>query len=99
VLSKYRFLSGDELDPILVTEEYSATAVDGKNYKTKFYNLDAVIAVGYRVNSKKATQFRIWATNTLKEYIIKGFVICSRQANRRDFAKAIFQNFKQVSLI
>lgn len=43
--------------------------------KTKFYNLDAIISVGYRVNSSKATQFRIWATQTLKEYIIKGFVL------------------------
>jgi len=51
------------------------TAHDGKKYKTKFYNLDAIIAVGYRVNSKKATHFRIWATNILKEYIIKGFAM------------------------
>ncbi len=51
------------------------TARDGKVYKTKFYNLDAIIAVGYRVNSKRATQFRIWATQVLKEYIIKGFVL------------------------
>jgi hypothetical protein len=51
------------------------TANDGKKYKVKFYNLDAIIAVGYRVNSNKATQFRIWATNILKEYIIKGFAL------------------------
>jgi hypothetical protein len=51
------------------------TASDGKAYKTKFYNLDAVIAVGYRVNSARATQFRIWATRILKEYMIKGFVL------------------------
>jgi len=51
------------------------TASDGKKYKTNFYNLDVIIAVGYRVNSKKATQFRIWATKTLKEYIVKGFVL------------------------
>jgi len=51
------------------------TARDGKNYKTKFYNLDAVISVGYRVNSKRATLFRIWATERLKEYIIKGFTM------------------------
>ena len=51
------------------------TAADGKNYPTRFYNLDAVIAVGYRVNSLKATQFRIWATNTLREFIVKGFVL------------------------
>jgi hypothetical protein len=68
------FNSG-ELAQNSVTEEFSVTASDGKNYKTKFYNLDAIIAVGYRVNSKQATQFRIWATNTLKEFIIKGFVL------------------------
>ncbi len=67
--------NSDELEPESVTEEFSATAKDGKNYKTKFYNLDAIIAVGYRVNSKQATQFRIWATQTLKEYILKGFVL------------------------
>lgn len=57
-----------------VTGEISATAAVGKKYNTKFYNLDAIIAVGYRVNSFQATQFRIWATKTLKEFIIKGFV-------------------------
>ncbi|HOW52145.1 MAG TPA: virulence RhuM family protein [bacterium] len=51
------------------------TAEDGKVYATKYYNLDAIIAVGYRVNSYQATQFRIWATKTLKEFIIKGFVL------------------------
>ncbi len=51
------------------------TAADGKSYKTRYYNLDAIIAVGYRVNSYQATQFRIWATRTLKEFIIKGFVL------------------------
>jgi len=65
----------EELNEVSVTEEISATAEDGKNYKIKHYNLDAIIAVGYRVNSKKATQFRIWATERLKEYIIKGFTM------------------------
>ena len=51
------------------------TATDGKNYKTKFYNLDAILSVGYRVNSKQATQFRIWANGVLKEYLIKGFAM------------------------
>ncbi|MEK9143317.1 MAG: virulence RhuM family protein [Patescibacteria group bacterium] len=51
------------------------TAEDGKTYKTKFYNLDAILSVGYRVNSTQATQFRIWATERLKEYIIKGFTM------------------------
>ena len=59
-----------ELDEKSVIEKSSATAADGKKYKTKFYNLDAIIAVGYRVNSKKATQFRIWATRILREFII-----------------------------
>ncbi len=58
-----------------VTEEFSVTADDGKNYIIKHYNLDAIIAVGYRVNSARATQFRIWATEILKEYIIKGFAM------------------------
>ena len=58
-----------------VTEKSSVTASDGKNYLTTIYNLDAIIAVGYRVNSKKATNFRIWATKVLKEYMIKGFVM------------------------
>jgi hypothetical protein len=51
------------------------TAADGKIYKTKFYNLDAIISVGYRVNSTQATHFRIWATERLREYIIKGFTM------------------------
>lgn len=51
------------------------TAKDGKIYKTKFYNLDAVISIGYKVNSKRATQFRIWATQTLKDHLIKGYTI------------------------
>lgn len=64
-----------ELEEEAVTEESSITASDGKNYKTKIYNLDAIIAVGYRINSKKATQFRIWATKVLKEYMTKGFAL------------------------
>ena len=64
-----------ELDRNSVTEKISATATDGKNYLTQFYNLDAIISVGYRVNSRKATQFRIWATSVLKEYMIKGFAM------------------------
>ena len=55
-----------ELDERSVTEESSATAKDGKRYLVTFYNLDVIIAVGYRVNSKKATQFRIWATRILR---------------------------------
>lgn len=68
------FESG-ELDKNSVTEKISVTANDGKNYLTNFYNLDAIISVGYRINSTKATKFRIWATNILKEFIKKGFVL------------------------
>lgn len=64
-----------ELTEDSVTEKISATAADGKSYRTQFYNLDAVIAVGYRVNSKRATQFRIWATKTLREYLVKGYIL------------------------
>lgn len=59
------------------------TALDGKAYKVKFYNLDAIISVGYRVNSKRATQFRIWATDKLKDYLVKGFAV--NQKRLKDF--------------
>lgn len=68
------FASG-ELDEVSVIRNFRITAADGKSYDTKHYSLDAIIAVGYRVNSKHATQFRIWATQTLKEFVIKGFVL------------------------
>ena len=68
------FKSG-ELNKDSVTQKIRVTASDGKNYNTTFYSLDTIIAVGYRVNSKEATDFRIWSTNTLKEYIKKGFVL------------------------
>ena len=68
------FESG-ELAEESVVSILETTATDGKDYETSFYNLDAIIAVGYRVNSHKATQFRIWATRTLREFIIKGFVL------------------------
>ena len=64
-----------ELEENSVCAKIAHTANDGKNYSTLFYNLDAIIAVGYRVNSYQATQFRIWATKTLREFIIKGFVL------------------------
>ena len=68
------FLSG-ELQEDAVVRKIRITAADGKNYLTNFYHLDAIIAVGYRVNSKQATQFRIWATKTLNEFIVKGYVM------------------------
>lgn len=68
------FASG-ELQEEAVVSKMETTAADGKRYNTSYYNLDAIIAVGYRVNSKKATMFRIWANRVLKEFIIKGYVM------------------------
>ena len=80
-----------ELEQEAVTQKIRVTASDGKKYNTNFYSLDAIIAVGYRVNSKEATDFRIWATKTLKEYIKKGFVVNSEMLkNGPKFGKDYF---------
>lgn len=80
-----------ELDESSVGSILEHTAQDGKSYQTKFYNLDAILSVGYRVNSSQATQFRIWATKVLKEYIIKGFAMDDeRLKNGRYFGKDYF---------
>lgn len=76
---------GIKLDISFTFSFEAHTAADGKNYKTNFYNLDAIIAVGYRVNSKKATQFRIWANQILKEYVIKGFVMNDDRLKEPDY--------------
>ena len=92
----------NELEEISVAEVYSTTATDGKNYKIKHYNLDAIISVGYRVNSAKATQFRIWATQTLKEYIIKGFVLDDNRLKQgqtlfgKDYFKELLQRVRSI---
>lgn len=65
----------NELPELAVCSILEHTALDGKAYKTKFYSLDAVISVGYRVNSKQATQFRVWATQILKDHLIKGYTV------------------------
>ena len=84
------FESG-ELDENSVVSKMETTASDNKSYLTTFYNLDAIIAVGYRVNSKQATKFRIWATQTLKEFIIKGFVLNDEMLkNGKPFGKDYF---------
>ena len=78
------FESG-ELDENSVSSILEHTANDGKTYNTKYYNLDAIISVGYRVNSKKATQFRQWATSVLKEFAIKGFVLDKKRLENGSF--------------
>lgn len=85
------FESG-ELDENSVSAKIAHTAEDGKKYNTKFYNLDAILSVGYRVNSMQATQFRIWATKILKEFIIKGFAMDDdRMKNGKYFGKDYFK--------
>jgi hypothetical protein len=92
----------NELEENSVISILETTASDGKNYKTKFYNLDAVISVGYRVNSAKATQFRIWATKTLKEYIIKGFVLDDNRLKQgetvfgKDYFKELLERVRSI---
>jgi hypothetical protein len=81
-----------ELEKDSVIRNFRTTAVDGKNYDTQFYNLDAIIAVGYRVNSMEATRFRIWATKTLREFIIKGFVLDDERLKQgKNFGKDYFE--------
>ncbi len=86
------FTSG-ELVKNSVSSIMELTAQDGKSYKTNFYNLDTIISVGYRVNSIQATQFRIWATERLKEYIIKGFTMDDERLKNPDhvFGKDYFE--------
>jgi len=73
------------------------TAKDGKKYKTHFYNLDAIISVGYRVNSRHATQFRIWATKTLKQYLVKGYVLNQKRLKEQQKSLKILSD--SVALI
>lgn len=81
-----------ELDEDSVIRKFRTTAADGKKYLTAFYNLDAIISVGYRVNSLQATAFRKWATATLREYMVKGFVLDDeRLAQGTHFGKDYFE--------
>ena len=64
-----------ELSPDSVVAKFATTATDGKTYQVEYYNLDVAIAVGYRVKSQRGTQFRIWATQRLREYLVKGFTM------------------------
>lgn len=77
--------SSGELVKDSVTEKNSATATDGKNYQTMFYNLDAIISVGYRVNSTRATQFRQWCTFILRQFAIRGYVIDKKRMENGSF--------------
>ena len=78
------FKSG-ELQEDSVTEKNSATASDGKTYQTKFYNLDAIISVGYRVNSIRATQFRQWCTYVIRQFSLRGYIIDKKRMENGSF--------------
>ena len=95
------FESGELIEAAAISK-METTASDGKSYQTKFYNLDAIIAVGYRVNSFQATQFRIWATKNLREFLIKGFVMDDerlKQGNRffgRDYFEELLERIREI---
>ena len=96
----------NELDKRLTTEVFSVVRKEGNrsvNRELEFYNLDAIIAVGYRVNSKKATKFRIWATKILKDYMIKGFAIDVEKMKNgpkfgKDYYDDLLQTIKEIRL-
>ena len=91
-----------ELDEAVVCKEFLLTGSDGKKYKYKMYNLDAIISIGYRVNSYQATQFRRWATGVLKEYLIKGFALDDdrlKQGNKlfgKDYFDELLERIREI---
>ncbi len=87
-----------ELDKNSVVKKYLTTAADGKNYQTNFYNLDMIISLGYRINSKIATTFRQWATARLKEYIIKGFTLDDERLKQNGgrYFKELLQRIRDI---
>jgi len=94
---------GGELDENSVIRKFRITAADGKNYNTNFYNLDAIISVGYRVNSVRATQFRQWATGVLKEFAIKGYVLDKKRLENgsflgEDYFERLLEEIREIRL-
>ena len=85
--------ASNELDENSVCSILELTAADGKNYKTKVYNLDAILSVGYRVNSKNATLFRRWANSVLKDYMLKGYSLNHRFERLEDKIDTRFQRY------
>ena len=92
-----------ELQQDSVIRKFRITAADGKNYNTRFYNLDAIISVGYRVNSKRATQFRQWATQILREFAIKGYVLDKQRLENgaflgEDYFERLLEEIREIRL-
>ncbi|MFI3142047.1 MAG: virulence RhuM family protein [Clostridia bacterium] len=95
--------STDELDENSVIKDFLITAEDRKNYNTKFYNLDAVISVGYRVNSIKATQFRRWATQVLKKFTVQGYIIDKKRMENGsyfdiDYFEKLLEEIREIRI-
>jgi len=95
--------SSDELQRDSVVRKFRNTAADGKSYLTQFYNLDAIISVGYRVNSIRATQFRQWATRVLREFAIKGYVLDRKRLENgtflgEDYFERLLEEIREIRL-
>ncbi len=95
--------NSDELDANSVIKKFLITAADGKTYNTRFYDLDAIISVGYRVNSIRATQFRRWATQVLREYAVKGYVLDRERMERgaflgEDYFERLLAEIREIRL-
>ncbi len=88
----------NELQQISVVKDSLTTATDGKKYKTKYYNLDVIISVGYRVKSKQGTQFRIWATTVLRDYLLKGYAINQRMNRIENHVENLTEKVNAISL-
>jgi hypothetical protein len=93
----------EELSAVAVTEEFSVTASDGKNYRVKHYNLDAIIAVGYRVNSRRATAFRQWATGILRDFALRGYVLDRKRLENGaflddDYFERLLEEIREIRL-
>jgi hypothetical protein len=94
-----RIFETNELKQDSVTKKFLATATDGKHYDTIHYNLDMIIAIGYSINSQRATQFRIWATKILKEYIIKGFSMDDerlKNPSKNQYFRELLERVKEI---
>ncbi|MFO7625431.1 MAG: RhuM family protein [Anaerolineales bacterium] len=94
--------SSGELQEDAVISILETTAADGKTYQTRHYNLDAIISVGYRVNSQQATRFRMWATQILREYIVKGFALNDEQLKQggqvfgKDYFDELLERIREI---
>jgi len=93
-------LKDRELDKISVVKDYLTTAADGKGYNVAFYSLEMVLAIGFRVRSKRGTQFRIWANHHLKEYMVKGFVMDDERLKnpdgRPDYFDELLERIREI---